>query len=123
MGQPVRVKTHQQLEKSPCKSGTVRGVRGPRPYEVEVDGAVYKRNRVHLRDWFNPPQQVTAVGPQEPRQEFNTPGSVTVPAVNTVESATEETTKTKPTTSKQQNVPAVKPVTTRRGRVSRANPK
>ena len=73
VGQPVRVKTHPQLPKSLWKPGMVRGVRGPRSYNVDVDGATYKRNRIHLRDAVVSPKPVIVEKPQELLSEPATP--------------------------------------------------
>ena len=69
VGQPVRVKTHPQLKNSPWKQGTVQSIRASRSYDVQVDGATYKRNRIHLRDSILPPPKPAPAEEQLPADE------------------------------------------------------
>ena len=69
VGQPVRVKTRPQLKNSPWKQGTVQSIRGSRSYDVQVDGATYKRNCIHLRDSILPPPKPAPAGEQLPADE------------------------------------------------------
>jgi hypothetical protein len=50
VGQPIRAKSRPKVPDSRWIPGVVTAEVAPRSYLVEVDGRVYRRNRVHLRD-------------------------------------------------------------------------
>ena len=60
-GQPVRVKCHPQIPNSNWESGTVIGKEAPRSYGVQVNGIVYRRNRIHICQPTTVPTSVPAV--------------------------------------------------------------
>ena len=117
--QPVRVKIHPQLQKSPWKPGTVQSVRGPRSYEVEVDGVKYKRNRVHLRDSMVPSK------PKDSQGLLQEPVIPDKPSMSLESAAKMNTAKmdAEPAASSPPTVPTHKSFITRSGRVSKPNPK
>lgn len=128
VGQPVRVKTHPQNPKSPWKPGIVQNIRGPRSYEVQVDGATYKRNRIHLRDSIVPPPK-PAQTPAEPVVQ-----EIEMPRDQVKSTAQAEPAKTPAAKMSPAKTPAVRmspakvtnnsnSLTTRSGRIVKPNPK
>ena len=85
IGQPVRVKCHPQTPHSDWRPGNIIAQAAPRSYTVQVNGQLYRRNRIHLRPSNTPP--VTDCITNHPEQTMTTlcqppPTSTTLEAPN-----------------------------------------
>ena len=119
-GQPIRVKIRPKVDNCPWKPGIVKEKVAPRSYIVEVDGRRYRRNRVHLKDTLELPQQntvpMTEIMDTAPK---NTVPESTSKPMNTENSASGHTPEPAETSASSMCPKTPQTVTTRAGRVSR----
>ena len=72
IGQPIRAKVHPQQQHSNWVPGVVRSQIAPRSYMVEVNGRLYRRNRIHIRDSHaEGTNRVSPLPQQPPNSDIN----------------------------------------------------
>ncbi|XP_066289738.1 uncharacterized protein [Branchiostoma lanceolatum] len=105
-GQPVRVETTPNQKTAEWKYGTCVQRVSPKSYEVEVDGAKYRRNRKHIRETAEAP---TTPSTEEEQTTATTPASTAEPTTATTSTAEPTTATTSATPYITRSGRAVKP--------------